>query len=103
MNSPMGKLPSLEDFNTLLLDMDGTLLDLRFDNFFWVDHLPERLRDIHGGTIDDVLTHVETSLGDAEGTMAWYCIEHWSDHFEVDIMALKQELTHLIRYRDGLG
>ena len=26
--------------DTVLLDMDGTLLDLHFDNFFWSEHLP---------------------------------------------------------------
>lgn len=81
--------------------MDGTLLDLRFDNFFWVDHLPQRYQDIHGGSEQDVLNHVESSLKTAEGTLAWYCIEHWSEQFNVDIMALKEELTHMIQYRDG--
>ena len=26
--------------DTILLDMDGTLLDLGFDNFFWREHVP---------------------------------------------------------------
>ncbi|NLD01354.1 MAG: haloacid dehalogenase, partial [Gammaproteobacteria bacterium] len=27
--------------DTVLLDMDGTLLDLHFDNFFWLKYLPQ--------------------------------------------------------------
>ncbi|HNG60363.1 MAG TPA: haloacid dehalogenase, partial [Cellvibrionaceae bacterium] len=26
--------------DTLLLDMDGTLLDLHYDNYFWLEYLP---------------------------------------------------------------
>jgi len=28
--------------DTVFLDMDGTLLDLHFDNHFWLEHLPLR-------------------------------------------------------------
>ncbi|MDH3916294.1 MAG: haloacid dehalogenase, partial [Chromatiales bacterium] len=28
--------------DTVLLDMDGTLLDLRFDNYFWQELVPSR-------------------------------------------------------------
>ncbi|MCP4043692.1 MAG: haloacid dehalogenase, partial [Gammaproteobacteria bacterium] len=28
--------------HTVLLDMDGTLLDLHFDNQFWLEHVPLR-------------------------------------------------------------
>lgn len=95
------QLPELENIDTLLLDMDGTLLDLRFDNHFWVEHLPIRYSDIHSLELDDANSHVESSLSAAEGTMDWYCVHHWSDHFNVDIMHLKSEVTHLVQYRPG--
>ena len=98
MNS---NLPRLNELTTLLLDMDGTLLDLRFDNHFWVEHLPRRFQHIHGGTEDSANTHIADSLRRAEGTMNWYCIDYWSDHFQVNILALKREVEHLIRYRQG--
>lgn len=94
-------LPDLRDIDTLLLDMDGTLLDLRFDNYFWVDHLPERYSDIHDCRNDHAEQHVEAALSRAEGTMQWYCTDHWSQHFSLDIMSLKQEVVHLIDYRAG--
>ena len=28
--------------DTVLFDMDGTLLDLYYDNYFWHEYLPER-------------------------------------------------------------
>ncbi len=101
MSEPSRTVPALADVTTMLLDMDGTLLDLRFDNHFWVDHLPKRFHHIHGGDEQEVMRHVEQTLMAAEGSMAWYCVDHWADHFEVDIMSLKDEVKHLVRYRDG--
>ena len=34
--------------DTVLLDMDGTLLDLRFDNHFWLELVPRRFAEMHG-------------------------------------------------------
>ena len=34
--------------DTVLLDMDGTLLDLRFDNWFWLTLVPSRYAAAHG-------------------------------------------------------
>ena len=31
-----------DNIDTVLLDMDGTLLDLAFDNWFWQRHVPEQ-------------------------------------------------------------
>ena len=36
-----------DDIDTVLLDMDGTLLDLHFDNFFWMHYMPRRYAEIH--------------------------------------------------------
>lgn len=93
--------PSLQDIDTLLLDMDGTLLDLRFDNHFWVDHLPVRYGDIHGLEHELAHSHIVQELRNAEGTLNWYSTDHWSEQFDVDIMTLKKEVDHLIQYRAG--
>ena len=36
------------EINTVLLDMDGTLLDLNFDNYFWYEYLPRKWGELHG-------------------------------------------------------
>ena len=36
------------EIDTVLLDMDGTLLDLHFDNHFWLEFLPQRYAELHG-------------------------------------------------------
>ena len=37
-----GGRPDWRAIDTVLLDMDGTLLDLRFDNYFWLELVPRK-------------------------------------------------------------
>ncbi|HAK51421.1 MAG TPA: haloacid dehalogenase [Gammaproteobacteria bacterium] len=95
------QIPNLSDISTLLLDMDGTLLDLNFDNYFWNHYLHQRYAEIHDMPGDEARTHVHETLAREHGNLNWYCTDHWSSEFEVDILALKKEVTHLIQYREG--
>lgn len=80
----------------VMLDMDGTLLDLHFDTHFWQQHLPRRFGERHGLPEDEAREQVAGRLKAAEGTLSWYCLDHWSAEFELDIAALKHEVAHLI-------
>lgn len=84
--------------DTVLLDMDGTLLDLRFDNHFWLEHLPRRYAECHGlseATAREVLLARYRAV---EGTLAWYCVEHWTHELGLDVAELKREVQHLIGF-----
>jgi 5'-nucleotidase len=85
--------------DTVLLDMDGTLLDLHFDNYFWQTWLPQRYADIHGLDLDETLHKLNTHIESYRGTLQWYCLDFWSETFAVDIPALKKEVQHKIAYR----
>lgn len=91
---------ALLDWNqidTVLLDMDGTLLDLNFDNYFWMTHLPKRYVDIHGGDLDQVRMNLHRKIMAKKGSQIWYDLTYWSDELDVDICALKCEIQHLIQ------
>jgi putative hydrolase of the HAD superfamily len=81
---------------TVLLDMDGTLLDLHFDNHFWLEHMPRRFAEAKGITLEDARAELLSRYKEVEGTMDWYCIDYWSDQLGMDIAALKEEVDHLI-------
>ena len=85
--------------DTVLLDMDGTLLDLHFDNFFWLSHLPRRYAEHHGVCPDQATKDLHQRFNEKRGTLDWYCLEYWSDELAVDIRALKDEIQHLIQER----
>ncbi len=92
------KLP-WEDIDTILLDMDGTLLDLHFDNYFWHEHLPRKWAALHGLDLAAAKSQLFSSIEEETGTLAWYCLDHWSEKLGVDILALKADVAHLIGVR----
>ena len=84
---------------TVLLDMDGTLLDLHYDNFFWLEHVPTRYAEAHGIEIELARTQLFERFARHSGTLNWYCTDFWSSELALDIVQLKQEILHLIAVR----
>lgn len=82
--------------DSVFLDMDGTLLDLHFDNYFWLEHVPQRYAEANGLAPEDARAELLGRYRDIEGTLNWYCIDHWSRELGLDIVLLKQEVEHLI-------
>lgn len=85
--------------DTVLLDMDGTLLDLWFDNHFWQTHLPRRYAEIHGHSPAEALAYLEHRFAEEHGKLNWYCLDFWQQELGLDIVALKREVSHLIAMR----
>ncbi len=85
-----------KQIDTVLLDMDGTLLDLNFDNYFWREHVPRRYAEKKGLALEAAKQELFPRFRDAEGTIDWYCVDYWSEQLGLDIAMLKQEVEHLI-------
>jgi len=88
--------------DTVLLDMDGTLLDLHFDAVVWHEHLPRRYAEGNALDLNAARAILQPRLDSVQGTLAWYCLEHWSREFGLDVPAVEAELAHLIRVRPGV-
>ena len=86
---------------TVLLDMDGTLLDLHFDDQVWNYTLPARLAVVHGESVIAARARVAATLGDVRGSLNWYCLDHWTATFGISMHALEEELAHLVAIREG--
>jgi putative hydrolase of the HAD superfamily len=82
--------------DTVLLDMDGTLLDLHFDNHFWQTHVPVRYAEAHGLPHDIAREELMARYHARAGTLEWYSVDFWQTELELDIMQLKEEVAHLI-------
>ncbi len=85
-----------KDIDTVLLDMDGTLLDLRFDNHFWQEFVPLKFAEKEGLSIEHAKAHLTPRFKSKEGSLDWYCLDFWSDSLQLDIAGLKADLAELI-------
>ncbi|WP_372598636.1 GMP/IMP nucleotidase [Amphritea sp.] len=87
------------NIDTVLLDMDGTLLDLHFDTYFWLEHLPVRYAELHSIDHDEAQKWLHERIMQEQGTLNWYCLDYWSKELNVDIKALKREISERIAFR----
>jgi HAD superfamily hydrolase (TIGR01509 family) len=82
--------------DTVLLDMDDTLLDLHFDNHFWQNHLPRRYAEARGVAVESVREELIARFHARAGTLDWYSVDYWATDLEIDIMQLKEEIAQLV-------
>lgn len=91
----------------VLLDMDGTLLDKYFDDYFWEHLVPERYAEKHNITFGQAREELFKRYKVHEGTLNWTDVDFWSKELRLDIMALKEQIRHLIEVhphvKDFLG
>ena len=92
-------IPPWDNIDTVLLDMDGTLLDLHFDTHFWLEHVPVRYAEANRLPLEQAREQLMALYRQAEGKLDWYCVDYWSEQLELDIEILKQEVDHLISVR----
>lgn len=88
------------DWNSIsavFLDMDGTLLDLRFDNYFWHEHVPLRFSEKHAIELPVAKQQLLDRYERKSGTLEWYCVDYWANELELDIGALKREVSKHIQ------
>jgi HAD superfamily hydrolase (TIGR01509 family) len=89
-----------KNIHTVLLDMDGTLLDLHFDNHFWLEHLPKKLAEKHGISLQAAKGIMAVDYEEVMGTLSWYCLDFWTEKLDIDIVEAKREIEHLISMRE---
>lgn len=88
-----------DSIKTVLLDMDGTLLDLHFDYYFWTQYLPEKYNQIQNSDIQQTTLFIANRLAEKQGQLEWYCTNYWSKQFGLNIIQAQAEVKHLIQER----
>ncbi len=85
-----------DEIDWVLLDMDGTLLDKHFDDYFWETLVPEEYAKRRGLDLAQAREEVFAAYKRQEGTLNWTDIDFWSRELELDIPALKEGIRHLV-------
>jgi len=87
------------ELDTVLLDLDGVLIDLRFDNEFWMRVVPRHYARMHGLSQQCAEQKVFALYRQRAGSLDWYCIEHWSMSLGLDILLLMRSLAERVSLR----
>ena len=94
--------PPWRQIDTVMFDMDGTLLDLHFDNYFWRTLVPGTYSAKHGVSLDAALELVQRKTDEVYGTLNWYCLDYWARELDLEITALKRTITGKISLRPNV-
>ena len=98
---PAGVRKALSNCDTLMLDMDGTLLDLAFDNHLWMHIVPQEYARQNDMPEEDAREQLYAIMRKLQGRLDWYCLDFWSDHLSLDIATLHRDANHRIGYLPG--
>ena len=90
---------SWQEIDTVFLDLDGTLLDKYFDDYFWQEFVPEVFA--RENRVDKAVARVKLlgTYKKVENTLEWTDLDYWSNELGLDIPLLKREISHLIALR----
>src|SRR4029450_8434695 len=93
--------PRWDHIDTVLLDLDGTLLDLAFDTYFWWQHIPEMYGASRALSLEDSRAQLKPRFQACQHTLNWYCVEYWSRELGLDVPALKRASADRIGWLPG--
>jgi putative hydrolase of the HAD superfamily len=94
-------IDALNDCDTLMLDMDGTLLDLAYDNYMWLEHIPAEYARQNSMGEDEAREMLMDKFRRMEGKLEWYCLDHWSEVLDLDVKEMHRRENGRISYLPG--
>jgi len=92
---------ALERCDTIMLDMDGTLLDLAYDNYIWKELVPRRYAAANAMSFEAARDHLFEQYRSVQGNLEWYCLDHWNERLGIDVVKIHHDVTHRIGYLPG--
>ena len=92
---------SWQSIDTVLLDMDGTLLDLKYDNRVWSELLPQAYAEQRGISVHEAGEQLLGHMRNILGTMNFYRFDYWQEFTGLDMVHLHRQATGLIEFLPG--
>lgn len=88
--------------DTVLCDMDGTILDLGFDNYFWLEVVPREWGARRGMGVEEAQAELFPVFQQHRGSLDWYCLDFWTRKLGLNLRELKQQCASRIGYLPGV-
>ena len=85
----------------MLLDMDGTLLDLHYDNTVWNEQVPRAYARAHDLSLEAAKEVLLAHMRKIYGTIEFYSFDYWNEYTGLDLCEIHATHTHLVEYRPG--
>lgn len=95
----MDKARFWQEIDIVLLDMDGTLLDRHFDDYFWEQYLPEHYSLLHDLPFATAKEELLARYHQARDSLDWADLDFWSEQLGFDLAELKARIASLICIR----
>ena len=74
-----------DSIETFFLDMDGTLLDLSYDNYFWHEHIPSIYAKKNNISYKKAKIKLEKMYKNKKNTLEWYSLDYWGEILEINL------------------
>ena len=94
-------MSNLSEKPTIIFDMDGTLLDLAYDDFIWNELLPVRYAETHGCSLEQSKQTLFEFYQEHNHTLNWYSSRFWSAKVGIDVLAMQIEFKQRVALRSG--
>ncbi|WP_171258533.1 HAD-IA family hydrolase [Acinetobacter boissieri] len=79
-----------------MFDMDGTLLDLAYDDLIWNIKVPEHYVRAHATTYNDIHSLMHHYHEQYKHTLSWYSTQFWSQKLQLDVVNIHQQYAEHI-------
>ncbi len=91
----------LDNCSTLMLDMDGTVLDLAYDNYMWLQQVPMTYARRNNLSVEAAKHKLYSHMQETRGSLNWYCLDYWSEFLGFDVVELHRTENHRIGFLPG--
>jgi HAD superfamily hydrolase (TIGR01509 family) len=96
------KIINWAEIDTVLFDLDGTLIDLRLDAYFWKELVPQTYAEKQAISLEQSYDKLQQLYRDVEHSMQWYDIDHWADTLQLPIRKMQRQHVINTQVRSGV-
>ncbi|KAE9527815.1 GMP/IMP nucleotidase [Testudinibacter aquarius] len=96
------KIIDWDNIDTILFDLDGTLIDLHLDAYFWKQLVPQTYADKEGLDAQTCHARIQQLYRDIEHSMQWYDIDHWAKTLDLPIREMQRQHALNTQVRSGV-